>query len=68
MPQKGHRFLVLGPLSALQEVEPTMYHVHKLLIVGRLINVASIELISGNISMPDVFELVVSDKAKEAAD
>jgi hypothetical protein len=68
MPQKGYRFLATGPLSALQEIEPTTYHVHKFLIAGRLINLASIELISENVSLPDVFELIVSDKAKEAAD
>jgi hypothetical protein len=69
MPQKGYRFLALGPGSALQEgIEPTTYHVHKFLIAGRLINLASIELISENVSLPDVFELIVSDKAKEAAD
>ena len=70
-PTKNYRFLVPGTggyLRPEQEVEPTTYHVHKFLIAGRLINLASIELISENVSLPDVFELIASDKAKEAAD
>lgn len=73
---EGHRFTVIDvppiqvnpppPMDTIS-MNQVMYHVHKLFVLGRLIRVASVQSMAEWISDDDVFEHVVSDKAKDAA-
>lgn len=64
------RFLAVvgSPLALGENLRQVTYHVHKFYIGGRLIRLASTSVLSEDISEHDVFEFVVSDKAKEAAE
>jgi hypothetical protein len=64
-----HRFLalddpMLGP--GPETIRQVTYHVHKFLLLGRMLRIASTRLMSEQISNVDLFEALASDKAKDA--
>lgn len=50
----------------LGNIQETTYHVHRFYVAGQMINLASTSLLIDSIKDRDVFEQIVSDKAKEA--
>ena len=65
---RSHRFLAVdSSFDNLGDIKEVVYHVHKFIIVGRMIRLASTSAMSDEISDENVFELIMSDKAKEVA-
>jgi hypothetical protein len=64
---KGHRFSVPGEVRVNATMPQITYHIHKFYLLGRFLRVASVHLNSDDIDLKDAFDLIASDKAKEAA-
>ena len=70
---EGIRFIAVGGIpignvvgKAQEEMySQTVYHVHKYVVAGRMLRLASVSALSEGISDDDVFDLIISDKAKE---
>lgn len=68
---KSHRFLsVVSSIDNILsgDIQETTYHVHKFLLCGRLIRIASTHMMPDQISDIDVFEAIASPNAKDAAE
>jgi hypothetical protein len=65
----SHRFLVSTdmPIEMLGDIQQVSYNVHKFIMCGRMIRIASIQALSENISDVDAFEAIASPSAKDAA-
>jgi hypothetical protein len=48
------------------EYKPVTYHMHRFIICGRMLMLGSVHLLADDIDEDATFELIVSDKAKEA--
>ena len=59
---------VLERTSVLTEPTEWVYHVHHFRLLNRVIRIASIQLDIQKIKDNDVFEMIASDKAKDAAE
>jgi len=60
--------VVLERTSVLTEPTEWVYHVHHFRLLNRVIRIASIQLDIQKIKDNDVFEMIASDKAKDAAE
>ena len=68
----AHRFLAMDTRPDATTILGTIikevtYHVHRYLFLGRMLRLASVEYDSNKISELDLFEVLASDKAKDAA-
>jgi hypothetical protein len=55
-------------MNLVQDEDPITYHVHKFILCGRMLSIASVHVLMEDISQQDAFEYIASDKAKDAAE
>lgn len=55
------------PANMMDDVKQKSYHVHRFILCGREIRIASVNTLSENISDADAFEAIASPGAKDAA-
>jgi hypothetical protein len=66
---KSHTFLaVISPVNINEGMRQVTYHVHRFAIAHHIVRIASVQMDIEEISDLDVFNALVSDKAKEAVE
>lgn len=59
---------ILGDPNDEVALKPLVYHIHRFVICGRILRLASLKLNADDINLYRVFSLIVSDKGKAVAE